>query len=180
MYIALTLIGIVVLVMVLGMYKFNHLASQPGYDVDGNQIDINNFEECVEAGFPVMESYPEQCSNGEQTFVNGGGIIAEPDFGPIPVEADGGIGDGAQPLDELIDLESQWENQVETSLGLDFVGLSVTDAENLANQNNIPFRIVEQDGEYYAVTADYRPGRINAVVNDDVVTEYTVEGAENR
>jgi hypothetical protein len=29
---------------------------------------ITNFQECVEAGFPVMESYPEQCSNGEETF----------------------------------------------------------------------------------------------------------------
>lgn len=25
-------------VMALGMYKFNYLASQPGYDVDGNKM----------------------------------------------------------------------------------------------------------------------------------------------
>lgn len=30
---------------------------------------ITNFEECVEAGFPVMESYPRQCSDGKNTFV---------------------------------------------------------------------------------------------------------------
>ncbi len=30
--------------------------------------DINSFEDCVEAGFPVMESYPEQCSDGKNTF----------------------------------------------------------------------------------------------------------------
>lgn len=177
MYIALTLIGIVVLVMALGMYKFNHLASQPGYDVDGNQLDINNFEECVEAGFSVMESHPEQCSNGEQTFVKGGGIIAEPDFGPIPVETDGGIGDGAQPLGELINPQSQLDAQIETSLDLDFLGLSVTDAEHLANQHNIPFRVVQRDGELLPTTRDLRPGRINAVINDDVVTAYDVEGA---
>ena len=29
---------------------------------------INSFEECVAAGYPVMESYPEQCSDGENTF----------------------------------------------------------------------------------------------------------------
>jgi hypothetical protein len=29
---------------------------------------VTNFQECVEAGFPVMESYPEQCSNSEETF----------------------------------------------------------------------------------------------------------------
>ena len=30
--------------------------------------DITNFEECIEAGYPAMESYPRQCSDGEQTF----------------------------------------------------------------------------------------------------------------
>lgn len=29
---------------------------------------INSFEECVEAGFPIMESYPAQCSTGDKTF----------------------------------------------------------------------------------------------------------------
>lgn len=29
---------------------------------------ITNFEECVAAGNPVMESYPRQCRAGEQTF----------------------------------------------------------------------------------------------------------------
>ena len=30
---------------------------------------ITNFEECVAAGNPVMESYPRQCSDGENTYV---------------------------------------------------------------------------------------------------------------
>jgi len=30
---------------------------------------ITNFEECVAAGNPVMESYPRQCRAGDQTFV---------------------------------------------------------------------------------------------------------------
>ena len=29
---------------------------------------ITNFEECVAAGFPIMESYPEQCAANGQTF----------------------------------------------------------------------------------------------------------------
>jgi len=29
---------------------------------------ITSFEECVEAGFPIMESYPEQCNDGNETF----------------------------------------------------------------------------------------------------------------
>lgn len=31
--------------------------------------DITSFEECVEAGNPVMESYPRQCRAGGETFV---------------------------------------------------------------------------------------------------------------
>lgn len=31
--------SIILIVIVLGMYKFNYLASQPGYDVDGNKIE---------------------------------------------------------------------------------------------------------------------------------------------
>lgn len=31
---------------------------------------INSFEECVAAGNPVMESYPEQCAAGGKTFTN--------------------------------------------------------------------------------------------------------------
>ncbi len=26
---------------------------------------VNNFQECVDAGFPVMESYPRQCRDGQ-------------------------------------------------------------------------------------------------------------------
>ncbi|MBN2306979.1 hypothetical protein JXD20_03260 [Candidatus Peregrinibacteria bacterium] len=30
--------------------------------------EVTNFEECVAAGNPVMESYPRQCRHGDQTF----------------------------------------------------------------------------------------------------------------
>jgi hypothetical protein len=33
-----------------------------------SKIEITNFDECVAAGYPVMESYPRQCSDGENTF----------------------------------------------------------------------------------------------------------------
>ena len=37
---------------------------------------VNNFEECVKAGFPVMESYPRQCrAPGGRLFFE---IIQEP------------------------------------------------------------------------------------------------------
>ncbi len=44
---------------------------------------ITNFAECVAAGYPVMESYPEQCRTDDgQTFVN----PAAPQ--PLPTEPD--------------------------------------------------------------------------------------------
>ena len=37
--ILILLISIIVIIVLAGTYKFNYLASQPGYDVDGNKID---------------------------------------------------------------------------------------------------------------------------------------------
>lgn len=59
-----------------------------------------------------------------------------------------------------------------------YIGLSEAEAEALATQNGVPFRVVELDGEALMVTEDYRPGRINAVVEGGVVVSYTVEGAD--
>lgn len=38
-------------------------------NVEKESEEISSFEECVEAGNPVMESYPRQCRSGEETFV---------------------------------------------------------------------------------------------------------------
>jgi flagellar basal body-associated protein FliL len=38
-WIAITLLTVLVLVMLAGMYKFNYLASKEGYDCDGNKIE---------------------------------------------------------------------------------------------------------------------------------------------
>ncbi|HNV12696.1 MAG TPA: hypothetical protein PK686_01665 [bacterium] len=40
-----------------------------------NQINVSNFEECVAAGNPVMESYPRQCRHGEESFIEDIGQI---------------------------------------------------------------------------------------------------------
>jgi hypothetical protein len=56
------------------------------------------------------------------------------------------------------------------------IGMTTTEAEAYATENDLLFRIVEIDGEPQPVTKDYRPGRINASVEDGVVVSYTVEG----
>ena len=32
------IVSVVIIVIIAGMYKFNYLANQPGYDCDGNKI----------------------------------------------------------------------------------------------------------------------------------------------
>lgn len=64
----------------------------------------------------------------------------------------------------------------ETNLDADYIGLTEADAETLAVENDVPFRVVERNGEQLPTTRDYRPGRINATVNAGVVTDYQVEG----
>lgn len=62
--------------------------------------------------------------------------------------------------------------------GTDYLGLTETDAGALAESNGVPFRVVERDGEMLPTTRDYRPGRVNAVVEAGLVTSYTIEGTE--
>ncbi len=59
-----------------------------------------------------------------------------------------------------------------------YLGLTVADAEAKAAADGVPFRVVMRDGESLPVTMDYRPGRINATVESDIVISYEVEGSE--
>lgn len=59
-----------------------------------------------------------------------------------------------------------------------YVGLSVTEAQALAAENNVPFRVVERDGELLPTTKDFRLGRVNAIVESNLVVDYSVEGDE--
>lgn len=38
-------------------------------NIDNWGVKIDSFEDCIGAGYPVMESYPRQCSDGSQTWV---------------------------------------------------------------------------------------------------------------
>ena len=52
----------------------------------------------------------------------------------------------------------------------DFVGLPQAEAEAIANENLIPWRIGAVDGEFFALTEDFNPGRLTFEINDGVVT----------
>ena len=42
-----------------------------------DKIVVTNFEECIAAGNPAMESWPRQCISGDQTFIEVIDIISE-------------------------------------------------------------------------------------------------------
>jgi hypothetical protein len=50
-----------------------------------------------------------------------------------------------------------------------------SEAEDYAKENDLLFRVGSLNGEPQALTMDYRPGRITADVEDDIVTNYSVE-----
>lgn len=61
------------------------------------------------------------------------------------------------------------------NLSWEYTWLTLEAAKKLADDNKVAFRVVERDGEVYAVTLDYVVWRINAVVENNIVVSYTVE-----
>ncbi len=56
-----------------------------------------------------------------------------------------------------------------------YLSLTVEEAVALADSNGLRWRLVRIDGEDQRVTSDLRPGRLNFVVEDNVVVEVIVE-----
>lgn len=57
----------------------------------------------------------------------------------------------------------------------DYIGLSIEDARQLAEENGSILRVVKQDGEEYIVTLDYLPGRVNVEIKNNIVIDYSIE-----
>ncbi len=56
----------------------------------------------------------------------------------------------------------------------DFVGLTVGEAQEIAEMNIIDWRVTREDGEFFAVTEDYRPDRLNFEVDDGLISRVTL------
>lgn len=93
----------------------------------------------------------------------------------VEVEQNPEVQENLEPEEKEYTKDDLLEKQREKSEGLDFVGLTEEEALNLANENNVSFRVVKKDGRHLAVTMDYRPGRINAEIEDGKVTAFNVE-----
>ena len=59
-----------------------------------------------------------------------------------------------------------------------YIGTTLEEATLTAKKNEVPFRVVEQDGQSLSATMDFVIGRINASVENGVVIRYQVEGSE--
>ena len=75
----------------------------------------------------------------------------------------------------LNEQEQQMQEQRKKSEWLDFIGLIEEAAQSLAAENNVSFRVVERDGESLPVTMDYRPGRINATIENWIISSFSIE-----
>jgi len=69
---AYTLVGMIFAAMVSLLYYHEVIQESNNPIVLPEHKDrVNSFQSCANAGFPIMESFPEQCRSGEGlTFVN--------------------------------------------------------------------------------------------------------------
>jgi len=56
----------------------------------------------------------------------------------------------------------------------ELIGLSESDAQGCINQAGLSVRVVYRDGEWFAVTLDYRPDRINMSIEEGFVVDVTL------
>ena len=73
---------------------------------------------------------------------------------------------------DSFDLNSIADAAHDYSLGL--LGFEEQQAEDCVTSETLEWRIVQRDGEYFPVTEDYIPSRINAVINRGIVAEVSV------
>lgn len=134
------------------------IASALSFAPDTIFHDVQSPEECVKLGGHYMEWYGSiSCTT----------MPGETSTGTVTIIPD--------PQDEF---ELMEDKQVDLAKSLLLLGLAADQASAVASEAGVGFRIVEADGEFFPVTMDYRPGRINATTNDGVVTKYTIEGSQ--
>jgi hypothetical protein len=104
---AIQLVLVVVLIgLIGGAGYYVYRAQDKKEQADSSKKSITNFDECVAAGNPVMESYPEQCAADGQTFTNDVGEVnngfnttATSGLGAFEVIFPDGMGEIIKPMD---------------------------------------------------------------------------------
>lgn len=93
-------------------------------------------------------------------------------------DAGGGIAD-SYPEQCFIDGKSFTNDNGSSGDTTGYVGLAERAALDKADAESKASRVVERDGEFLPVTADYSPGRLNFYVKNGKVYKVQVEGEEN-
>lgn len=73
--------------------------------------------------------------------------------------------------------EQEWFDRVaESTLNYakQLEGFSEAAAETCVTEAGLMWRVVGRDGEWFAVTLDYNPQRLNTVITNSIVTEVSV------
>ena len=65
--------AVIFMVIIAGMYKFNYLANQPGYDVDGNKIKETHRPEVL---LHFAKGYYAEEDKKEEVLIDNSGIVA--------------------------------------------------------------------------------------------------------
>jgi hypothetical protein len=68
------------------------------------------------------------------------------------------------------------ENTIPSNPNDVLLNMTIVQAKQYAQQQQVPFRVIKEDGIAYLITEDYVPGRINATVVANKIIHYFIEG----
>jgi heat shock protein HslJ len=83
-----------------------------------------------------------------------------------PATAEGSVDEGADPQTE--------EEAATAAFAETIVGMTAQEAQDAVEAEGLTYRVLSEDGQENAVTADYRSDRINVEIEDGTVTAATV------
>lgn len=109
---------------------------------------ITNFNECRDAGGKIIDGSPDQCKIYGKAFSD-----TEQDKTTPPEQSD-------------------------KTQGQQYVGLTIEAANQKAEREGTPHRVVKRDGVSLPMTMDLVGGRLNFTVADGIVTAVEVESVE--
>jgi hypothetical protein len=111
---------------------------------DGKPQSINSFEECKDAGYPIMESYPEQCAANGKTFVNDTQQSDQKKEFPVSLPADLPAKEKELIMKRIVKPFLSWNLDV---IGAELEFVTVEYAKTMDNPNDIRYTLSYSDGQ---------------------------------
>lgn len=142
--------SVILVLMIISFFVYNKVQKQEGKSTDSVVLDveINNFNDCVRAGNPVMESYPRQCQSSDgQLFIEDIGNFLEKtdlirlDY-PFPNQ------EISSPLEITGHARGPWYFEASFPVSLlnskgDIISTEIATAESdWITENFVPFKVV--------------------------------------